>query len=158
MKKLWIYQSNRILSDVECARMEDLLTDFVQEWTAHGNELLGSFEIRHKLFVMLIVDESKAMVTGCSIDKSVRVLDTIQKELGINLFDRLQIAYRQAQDGTIALAPSAIFQELVDKGVLNENTIVFNNMLTSADDLLDKWEVPLKDSWHAKVYLPKIKN
>lgn len=155
MKKLWIYQSNRLLSDAECTRMGELLTDFIQEWTAHGNELLGSFEIKYKLFVFLIVDESKAMVTGCSIDKSVRVLDTIQKELRINLFDRLQIAYRQTQDDAIALAPSSIFQELVDNGVLNENTIVFNNMLTSADDLVDKWEVPLKDSWHAKVYLPK---
>ncbi len=155
MKKLWIYQSNRILTDAECTRMSELLTDFVQEWTAHGNELLGSFEIKYKLFVFLIVDESKAMVTGCSIDKSVRVLDTIQKELGINLFDRLQIAYRQPQDGAIALAASADFQAMVDSGVLNETTTVFNNMLTSADDLVDKWEVPLKDSWHAKVYLPK---
>ncbi|SMG34276.1 ABC transporter ATPase [Sphingobacterium psychroaquaticum] len=152
MKRLWIYQSDRLLTDLECVQVSEILGDFVKQWTAHGNQLLGSFEIRYNLFIFLIVDEEQAMVTGCSVDKSVHLLKKIENELSIQLFDRLKIAYKH-QDGNLRVVPSTVFEELVKSGALNEDTIVFNNMLTHADDIDLKWEVPLRDSWHAKVYL-----
>lgn len=152
MKKLWIYQSNRFLSDAEVAHLSERLTSFVQQWSAHGNQLAGSFEIKYNLFICLMVDESIAHVTGCSVDKSVNTLKQLAQEVGIDLFDRLQIAYRDNETGTIQVVPSAVFQELMDAGKVNLDTIVFNNMLTDADALETAWEVPVKDSWHAKVY------
>ena len=152
MKKLWIYQSNRFLSDAEVAHLSERLTSFVQQWSAHGNQLAGSFEIKHNLFICLMVDEKVAQVTGCSIDKSVNTLKSLAQEVGVDLFDRLQIAYRDNQTGIINVVPSTVFQELMDQGQVNLDTIVFNNMLTDAQDLATAWEVPVKDSWHAKVY------
>jgi len=151
MTKLWIYQSNRLLTDAECARIADILQEFVAQWTAHGNQLLGSFEIRHRLFVLLKVDESKAMVTGCSIDKSVHLLKKVEAELGISLFDRLQIAFRDAT-GALRVVHQDEFRSLVRTGKVDADTIVYNNTITSAPDLEDKWEVPLRESWHAKVF------
>lgn len=153
MKRIWIYQSNRLLQADEVVRIEQILQEFVAQWTAHGNQLAGSFRIRYNLFLMLMVDEEIAMVTGCSIDKSVHLLKKIEQELGISLFDRLQIAYKVSGQDSINIVGRDTFVQLLDAGEIDENTIVFNNMLTAADDLTDKWEVPLKESWHAKVFL-----
>ncbi|GHE23759.1 ABC transporter ATPase [Sphingobacterium griseoflavum] len=153
MKRVWVYQCNRFLHDEEIARIEDILSEFVLQWTAHGNQLAGSFSIRYGLFLMLMVDEEKAMVTGCSIDKSVHLLKKIEQELGISLFDRMQIAYRDPSSGNILIVGRDTFSSLVRDGGVHAETIVFNNMLTQVDELDKKWEVPLKDSWHARVFL-----
>jgi len=151
-ERLWIYQSSRLLTEAECARITDVLQQFVAQWTAHGNQLLGSFEIRHNLFILLKVDESKAMVTGCSIDKSVHLLKKLESELGISLFDRQQIVFRDAYN-TLWVVHQDEFRSLLRSGDVNEHTTVYNNTITSTEDLADKWEVPLWKSWHARVFL-----
>lgn len=153
MRRVWIYQSNRFLEQEEIARIAQILQEFVSQWTAHGNQLAGSFRVEYNLFLMLIVDEEKAMVTGCSIDKSVHLLKKIEQELGISLFDRLQLAYRTADGGELALANRNEFEALLNDGKIDADTIVFNNMLTAADEIEKNWEVPLRESWHAKVFL-----
>jgi len=150
--RLWIYQADRILTDGQCSRIAEALQEFVAQWTAHGNQLCGSFEIRYNAFILLMVDESKAMVTGCSIDKSVHLLKKVASELGIVLFDPLQIAYRDA-DSVLRVVHHEAFRTLIESGTVTAETIVFNNMITSAGDLADKWEVPMRESWHAKVFL-----
>jgi len=151
-ERLWIYQANRLLTDAECARITEVLQEFVAQWTAHGNPLLGSFAIRHRLFILLMVDESQAAVTGCSIDKSVHLLKKLEAELGISLFDRTQIAFRDTYNG-LCIVPMDEFRELVRSGEVHAGTIVYNNMITSAAELDGKWEVPLRESWHGKVFL-----
>src|SRR5690606_27168947 len=112
MKRVWIYQSNRFLQQDEIRKIEQILQEFVTQWTAHGNQLAGSFEIRYDLFIVLMVDEEQAMVTGCSIDKSVHLLKKIEQALGISLFDRLQIAFRQGVDKPIQVVPQDDFRNL----------------------------------------------
>ncbi|NGM64691.1 ABC transporter ATPase [Sphingobacterium sp. SGR-19] len=154
MKRVWIYQSNRFLQQDEICKIEQVLEEFVAQWTAHGSQLAGSFEIRYDLFIVLIVDEEKAMVTGCSIDKSVHLLKKIEQALGISLFDRLQIAFRPYISQPIQVVPQDHFRHLLVTGEVNPDTaIVFNNMVTSAEELETKWEVPMKASWHARVFL-----
>lgn len=154
MKRVWIYQSNRFLKEDEIQRVEQILQEFVAQWTAHGNQLAGSFEIRYGLFILLFVDEQKAMVTGCSIDKSVHLLKKIEQVLGISLFDRLQIAYRSAAEEPIKVAKQDDFRKLLATGVIHSDaTIVFNNMISSVEELETKWEVPMQASWHSKVFL-----
>src|SRR5690606_27655128 len=88
---------------------------------------------------------------GCSIDKSVYLLKEIEQETGLNLFDRLQVAYRKGDQ--IVVASRHEFEELVASGEITEDTIVFNNLVTSYPELETHWEVPVKESWHAKVFL-----
>lgn len=154
MQRAWIYQSNRFFETEEVQKIEQILEEFVQQWTAHGSQLAGSYEIRYSLFIILKVDEEKAMVTGCSIDKSVHLLKKIEQELGISLFDRLQLAYRREANAPIQVVSQENFRELLRTGEIDhDRVIVFNNMITSVQELDMKWEVPMKDSWHGKVFL-----
>ncbi|RZF59677.1 ABC transporter ATPase [Sphingobacterium corticibacterium] len=154
MKRVWIYQSNRFFLQDEIRKIEQILQEFVAQWTAHGNQLAGSFEIRYDLFIVLMVDEEKAMVTGCSIDKSVHLLKKIEQALEVSLFDRLQIAFRRSANEPIQVVPQNVFRSLLAKDEVNSDTVVvFNNMVTSAEELATKWEVPMKASWHSKVFL-----
>jgi len=150
MERIWIYQADRPLTDVEGKYVLDKLEGFTSQWKAHGKALAAKAEIRYDRFVIVMVDDSVAPPTGCSIDKSVHMLKEIEDELGIALFDRMQIAYRDA--GGIRAVPRAEFERLMAAGEVNAETVVFNNLIASYPELKTHWEVPLRESWHARVF------
>ena len=148
--RVWVYQSDRKLSDGEVLQLQIAIDNFTTGWTAHNNQLKAKGEIRYNRFLVLIVDESQAGASGCSIDKSVHFMKQIESQFKINLFDRFNLAYR---DGSEVLSkPRHDFEELLKQGSINTNTIVFNNMVQNLDELETKWEVPFKDSWHIQLF------
>ena len=148
--RVWIYQSDIVLTDKEAARLLDLLNKFAAEWTAHNHQLKAKAEVRYNRFLILIVDESQAGASGCSIDKSVNFMKRLEQEFGINLFDRFNFAYREGNE--VLSAPRHQFEELLKSGKVNTNTIVFNNLVQDLNQLETKWEVPFKDSWHVQLF------
>ena len=148
--RIWIYQSDRVLNPEEEQGIQQKLDDFTSQWLAHGHQLAAYGEIRHRQFLILSVDEQVAGATGCSIDKSVYLMKEIEKEFGIGLFDRFRIAYRDGDQ--IFNCSKSEFEDLLSKGELNSDTIVFNNMISSRKELDRGWEVAIKDSWHGQVF------
>ncbi len=148
--RVWVYQSDRKLSDNEVEQLKVLLNDFTTSWTAHNNQLKAKGEIRYNRFIVLIVDESQAGASGCSIDKSVRFVKEVEAQFGINLLDRFNLAYKEGSE--VLSAPRHTFEELIKQGRINTNTTVYNNMVQNLAELNAKWEVPFKDSWHIQLF------
>jgi len=148
--RVWVYQANRKLTDTEVQDIQVRLNDFATGWTAHNNQLKARAEVRYNRFLILIVDETQAGASGCSIDKSVNFVKQIEKEFNITLLDRFNLAYREGNE--VLSAPRHDFEEMLKQGAINTNTVVFNNMVQNLNELQTKWEVPFKDSWHAQLF------
>jgi len=148
--RVWIYQADREVSDVESGLIKKLLDNFTVSWTAHNNLLKAMAEIRYNRFIVLIVDESQAGASGCSIDKSVNFIKQLESAFNLNLLNRLNMAYR---DGNEVLSASRDqFEALIKTGKINTETVVFNNLVQSLSELQSKWEVPFKESWHMQLF------
>ena len=148
--RVWIYQSDKKLADDVVQQIQQRLNSFTAEWTAHNNQLKARGEIRYNRFLILIVDETQAGASGCSIDKSVNFMKRLEQEFNISLFDRFNLAYRNA--GEVLSLPRHGFEELLKQGSINTNTIVYNNLVQNLSELETKWEVPFKDSWHIQLF------
>ncbi|HEX8023268.1 ABC transporter ATPase [Mucilaginibacter sp.] len=148
--RVWIYQSDRKLTDQEVQQIQPELDRFTTNWTAHNNQLKAKGEIRYNRFFILIVDESQAGASGCSIDKSVHFMQQVQQHLGINLFDRFNLAYREGEE--VLSLPRHGFEAKLKDGSINKQTIVYNNLVQNLTELETKWEVPFKDSWHIQLF------
>lgn len=148
--KVWIYQSNRPLSLSEEHAIKEKLGVFISQWEAHGNKLAAEAIVRYNRFIILMVDEDLAGATGCSIDKSVNLMKHIEQEFNIYLFDRFNIAYRDASG--IVSCNRQEFEQLIIDGKVSKDTIVFNNLVQTVAELETGWEVPFKDSWHERVF------
>src|ERR1700712_476692 len=85
--RVWVYQSDKQLSDADVIKLQVQLDNFTTGWTAHNNQLKAKAEIRYNRFIVLIVDESQAGASGCSIDKSVHFMQQVEQQFGIKLFD-----------------------------------------------------------------------
>jgi len=148
--RVWIYQSDRKLTEAEALQAQVLLDNFTTGWTAHNHQLLAKAEIRYNRFLILFVDESQAGASGCSIDKSVNFMKQLEQHFGISLFDRFNLAYRDGEE--VISVPRHQFEDLLKAGKINTETIVFNNLAQNITELQTKWEVPFKDSWHIQLF------
>lgn len=144
--RVWVYQSNRPFNDTESELIQKKTHEFVDAWTAHKEILKASFELRYHQFLILMIDEKQAAASGCSIDSSVHFVQSLEKELKVSFFDRLKLAYWA--DGVLKIVAKDEFENRMEKGEIDEDTIVFNNLVQSKVDLDSKWEGPLKNSWH----------
>jgi hypothetical protein len=154
--KVWIYQSNRRFTDQETSEIQNILNDFVAQWTAHGHQLKAKAEIFHQYFIVLTVDQDVANATGCSIDASVRVIKEIESKFGLDLFDRFNMAYKIDDD--VHVATKEDFETLISIKKIGLDTIVFNNLVQTLEDFEQKWEVPLQDSWHKNIFAEQLGN
>ncbi|WP_256008961.1 ABC transporter ATPase [Desertivirga xinjiangensis] len=148
--RVWIYQADRAFTGAEKEQIEDALKDFTSQWQAHGFQLSADAEVRYNRFIILMVDEAQAGATGCSIDKSVRMIKDFEQQFNVNLFDRLNIAFRRGDD--ILSLDRDRFEQEIQSGRVTEDTIVFNNLVQTKKELDTNWETQFRNSWHARVY------
>ena len=143
--KIWIYQAERPLSDGEIKSISPMFESFCSNWTAHNSQLKASFEFVHNRFIILAVDESMNTASGCSIDKSVALLKSISEMLGISLFERMQMVY--LDKGEINSIHYNDVQEAFEKGIINAQTLFYNNSVQNLGEYRNGFLCPLKNHW-----------
>lgn len=143
--RVWIYQSSRLFSMGEALQIEDLLNTFVEQWKSHGTPVKGFATLFFGQFIVLMADENATGVSGCSTDSSVRLIKQIEDLYKVQLFERQLLAF-QVKD-KVQLLPLAQLQHAVDNNFITPDTIYFNNLVQTKEELETKWMIPVKDSW-----------
>lgn len=147
--KTWIYQSSRFLDADEINYIKVVLDEFISTWESHGSMLTAAYEVFDNLFIVLFVDEQGDTMCGRAQDASVKIMKELEEQLETTLLDRMVQAYKK--DGKVHIATVNEFSKLIEDKEIDENTIVFNHTVTNKKDFDEKWEVPLKDSWHKQL-------
>jgi len=145
--KLWVFQSDKIISPLNQKFLTEKICLFLNDWSSHGTEIKSSFEIRYNLFLIVSVDEEINAASGCSIDKLTNFIIHLSSEIGVDFFNRLNIAYKVDSE-KIDLQSLSDFKTLISEGKINEESIVFNNLIKTKKDYIKQWEIQLKNSWH----------
>ena len=148
--RVWVYTSNRPLTAEESLFVQKNLDVFCQQWTAHNQALLAKAEVLENQFVILMVDETQAGASGCSIDKSVHFLERLGAELGADFFERMRFAWVDEQ-GTMQFANRPEFVALAREGKIGSETLVADTLVQTKAQLAEKWLVPISKSWHKRL-------
>lgn len=143
--RVWIYQSSRLFAMGEALQIEDLLNDFVSHWKSHGTPVKGFGTLFFGQFIVLMADENATGVSGCSTDSSVRLIKQIEELYKVQLFDRQLLAF-QVKD-KVQLLPLPQLQHAVDNNFITPETLYFNNLVQTREELENKWMIPVRDSW-----------
>lgn len=148
--RIWIYQSNRSLTQQEKESISKLIEDFLNNWNSHGVSLNSGFEIKYNRFIVIAQDQNTQSATGCSIDSMVHFIQKLEKQYNISLLDKLNVSYKQGD--YIAYKSLKDFKKMVKDGAVSKNTIVFNNLVQTKLEYTNYWEVPAFESWHARFF------
>ena len=150
--KIFIFQANQFLTTKDKLKIEQEMTSFLPSWATHGEKLIADFEVIDNLFLIVGIDESIVATSGCSKDSLTHKVKEIGNILNVDFFDRMTLAYVNA-DNKIELTDFFTFKQLLQQGGIRLSTIVFNNLITTKADLKNNWKVMVKNSWH-KTLMP----
>ena len=153
--RVWVYQSNRLFSMHEALEIEELLKTFAKEWLSHGIPVKGAAYLFFGQFIILMADETATGVSGCSTDSSVRLVKDIESRYAVNMFDRTSLAF--IVKDKIQLLPLAQLQYAASNGFIDGDTLYFNNLVQTKEELENKWIIPVKESWlKSKISLKSV--
>ncbi len=147
--RVWIYQSNRPFRDADLHAIREEVRQFVQSWISHNRALKAYGEVYHNRFIVLMVDESQAEASGCSIDKSVYFLKSLQQRYEVDLFDRMVFSYLEGEE--VRSVDRNAFQELYRRGEINDDTPVFDTLVENKAQFDATFVKPLGKSWHKRM-------
>ena len=145
MSRIWIYQSKHKLSPSEKEFINSETMAFINRWAAHNVKLDARFEIKNDRFIILSVNEQEVLASGCSIDDSVRFMQDLDRKYNLSLFDRLQMAYLDA-NGEVQVCSFNEIDKHYETGKITDETIVFDNTIQDSDQLSGSWKVPFAQS------------
>ncbi|MBS3992205.1 MAG: ABC transporter ATPase [Bacteroidetes bacterium] len=148
--KVWVYQSDRMFTTDEVEIINKNLKSFVEHWKDHGKNVTGSFVVKYNQFIVLALDNNERNVPGCVIDASIRVLREIENAYKVDLLNKFNTAFRDAN--SIKVVKLLEFQKLAKESQISDETIVFNGMVNSINEFETHWEVPAKLSWHNRYF------
>lgn len=152
--RVWIYQANRLFTISEALQIEEILESFVESWQSHGTPVKGYANLLYGQFVIIMADETATGVSGCSTDSSVRIMKQLEEQFKVSMFDRQLLAFMIKDKAQ--LLPLAQLKYAVENGFVNADTLYFNNLVATKQELLEKWLVPVKESWLAgKIKFPE---
>jgi len=151
--RVWIYQSDRKISPEEVNIISDSLHSFIDSWMVHGQPMTAGFKIYADHFVIIAADETVNAASGCSIDKAVRHIAEIGSTLGIDWFNRNNIAFEI--QGEVKLLQLKQLKRCLEENEWNAVTKVYDNTITTKSDLdKQRWIVPAQNTWLSR-YLPQ---
>ncbi len=123
--RVWFFISNRPLTSEEANALSGQLHGFVGQWQAHGKDLSAGFGIFWNALVVVAVDESVEMPTGCSIDKVFKLLQEFGSQNHLDFFNRLLLLVPTNEHSCIIYTQQAA-KEAVDSAQLLPDTMVAN--------------------------------
>ena len=147
--KVWIYQSNTYLDEDDIGFLKVEIDDFINTWESHGNMLKADYDVFHNLFVVIFVDEEGDTMCGRAQDASVNLMKKMEEQLEVEFLNRMNLAY-MVKDKVVPATMDA-FTKLIAEGVITDDTLVFNNTITTKKEFDTIFKAPLKNSWQAQL-------
>lgn len=145
--RVWIYQSSRMFALSEAFEVEELINKFTAEWRSHGADVDAYGNLFFGQFVVLMADETRAGVSGCSTDASVRFIKELGEKFGVDFFNRTNLAFLVKEK--IQVLPMSQLAYAAQNFFIGPQTLYFNNLVQTKKELQDNWIVPIQDSWLA---------
>lgn len=142
--RMWFYGLEAPMSESQANELSILMNKFVSKWKAHGSELAAAFRIIARQFLIITVDENQQVATGCSIDKSVRLLQEFGKKHQLDFFNRL-LVHVDKGDSFRTYSISQL-KEAIAKGEVHALSTILNSTATTLKEN-GTGRIPLKDSW-----------
>jgi hypothetical protein len=147
MNRVWAFIISKKLSNSQLDTLAEQGNNFVKSWTAHDQQLTANFRIFNDRIILVNVNESVTNASGCSIDKLTRFIKETELSLGVELLNRLLVAYQSGEHTEVVHASQ--IKELLSKGILSANTLVYNTAVANENELKN-WEQPLQNTWLKK--------
>ena len=138
--RIWVFTSNRKISADEQGEIGTELRGFLDKWAAHGTPLMADYLWLNEYQVAIVLDQSQAGASGCSIDTQTRFMRKLGDERNIDWFDRMHLILED-ESGVRRIS-------FFDLGEHPEAKL-FDNLVQQLKELRSNWPIPMRESRYA---------
>lgn len=153
--RIWIYASPKPFTSDQMRVVENTLDSFVQSWSSHQIDLEAAYEIKHRHFIIIGVKGETKEASGCSIDKSVRVMQELSAQLEVDLLSRANLYFWVNEK--VQVVPLTSIKNEIEIQHISEDTLFFDTTIVQKDEFDKLWPAKSKDRW-LKRYFFKVLN
>lgn len=146
--RVWVYQSSRIFTLSEALNIEEQINIFTTQWQSHGADVKAAGYLFFGQFLILLADETQAGVSGCSTDSSVRFVKQLETIYKVSFFDRTNVAF--VVKDKVEVLPLSQVQYAANRQFITPDTLYFNNMVLTKEQLENEWLIPASQNWLAQ--------
>lgn len=146
--KVWVYPSSRKFYPNEIIEVEAKLKEFVKNWKLDDINFKASYRFLYNRFLILVADDTSSSITNADIDASVSFILTLQQEYNIELLDKMNVCFKQGE--YIQYKELKDFKKLLKNKAITRKTIIFDNLITTKQDLENFWEIAIEESWYRR--------
>jgi hypothetical protein len=155
--RVWVFASDRPLKGADSRALLAEVDRFLEQWKAHGSPLRSAREWRDDHFLAIGIDPTVEQASGCSIDGLFRGLQALERSLGTRLVAGGRVFYRD-EKGEPQLASRSQVADLAARGVLTDQTLVFDTSITNVAAYRDSFVRPVRATWVAGLLAPAQAN
>ena len=137
--KLWIYGSNKTLSLGQEEYILEKIGRYLQNWEYHKNPLTAAVKILESRFIVIALDHHEYGVGGCSIDSLQRIIQQLEIELDLSLFNRLNV-FCKIKDEVHCVSSIEL------KSIATSDTLFYDLSIEKKSDL-NTYLKPISDGW-----------
>lgn len=145
--RMWFYGLKTPMNAAQSAELKGIMDDFVGGWKAHGAQLAAAYRLIANQFLIIAVDETQQQATGCSIDKSVHLLQEFGENHDLDFFNRMLV--HVLENGTFTSYSTAELKAAIAEGKIGPNTQIMNTIAATLKES-GMGTLDLADSWAAK--------
>ena len=150
--RVWLYTADRLLTSEEQMKLPDAIESFLSDWVAHGQSLRASWRLEGGRCLIIALDENSPNATGCSIDAKVHWLQRFGQQWGLDWMNRNTVIHISGETSTWCDAPLASFWAARKAGVIGDETLVVNSVISSKLESEPSLVVAFKASWHETMW------
>lgn len=137
--RIWIYSSDKKLTISHEKYILDYISAYIKDWESHAAPLTAGVKIFKNRFIVVALDDSLQLASGCSIDALQNKIQEIESSLSISLMNRLNIFY----------SSNEVIECVSVKKIVNHLTMdtLFYDLTIQRKHELSNWLKPIKEGW-----------
>lgn len=143
--KLWIFPSSRKFYPQEIAELKASIENFLNNWENEKIPLNCSYSLKYDRFIIISVDDSNTSLSLKAHDDLTAFILGLETKYNIVLLDKINVCYKQGE--FVQYKDLKEFKTLIKNKGVSKKTIVFDNMITTKEELDKDWEINIMDSW-----------
>lgn len=150
----WTWVADRRLTNDEAREVADALSGFLSGWTSHGSAVRGEAGVLQNQIVLLAAEVPDGDVSGCGIDKSAHVLESVAEAAGFRWSSALVVPLVDDDDGALRLVPRAALRSAIADGSVGPDTIVVDRGTTVLGEIRTRGLLrPARETWLARYFV-----
>jgi hypothetical protein len=143
--KLWVFPSSRKFYPQEIDGLKESIEEFLNNWTNEDTPLNASYSLKYDRFIILTVDNSEISLNLKAHDDLTAFILQLEKKYDIVLLDKINVCYKQGE--FVQYKDLKEFKKMMKNKGVSQKTTVFDNMITTKEELENDWEINIMDSW-----------